>query len=87
MGNTSAAELFHLSSKWEGHLHSGNLSLRQQMHQTETNKTTLSANHKNITGIFIKVDNSMKISTLKTLNPVCVDSSQKSPYCKHTKYL
>lgn len=61
--HTSAAELFHQSSRSEGLLHSGNLSLRQQMHQTATKKTTHSTNHQNIMGIFIMPVKCMKIST------------------------
>ena len=60
---TSAAEPFHRSSRSEGLLHSGNLSLRQQMHQTATEKTTYSANHQNITGIFMMLVKCMKTST------------------------
>jgi len=63
MAHTSAAELCHRSSKSEGLRHSGNLSLRQQMHQTATKKTTLSGNHQIITGIFIMPVKYMKIST------------------------
>jgi hypothetical protein len=33
-GHTSAKGLFHLFSRWEGLLHSGNPFSRQQMHQT-----------------------------------------------------
>jgi hypothetical protein len=48
MGHTSAEGLFHQSSRLEDLRRSGNLSLRQQTHQTATKKTTLSANHQNI---------------------------------------
>jgi hypothetical protein len=41
MGHTSAAELCHQFSKWEGLLHSGNLSSRQQTHQTENNRNNI----------------------------------------------
>ena len=84
MAHTSAAELFHQSSRLVGLLHSGNLSLRQQMHQTATKKTTHSANHQNIMGIFSQVHENIH---LKALYPVCVNSDQKKPYCKHIKYL
>jgi len=66
MAHTSAAELFHRSSRSEGVLHSGNLSLRQQMHQTATKKTTHSANHQNITGIFNMLVKCMKTSTSRS---------------------
>ena len=65
MAHTSAAEFFHRSSRSEGLLHSGNLYLRQQMHQTATTKTTHSAIHKNITGSFTVLVKCMKTPTSK----------------------
>jgi len=65
MAHTSATEIFHQSSRSEGLLHSGNLSLRQQMNQTATKKTIHSANHQIITGIFIMLVKCKKTSTSK----------------------
>jgi hypothetical protein len=46
MGHTSAEELFHQFSRWEGLLHSGNPSSGQQMHQTERNMYIFSYEYK-----------------------------------------
>jgi len=80
MAHTSAAELFHRFIRSEGVLHSENLSLRQQMHQTATTKTTYSANHQNITGICMMQVKCMKTSTSRPYNSYVWILSRKAHF-------
>lgn len=66
MGHTSAAELFHQFSRWEGLLHSGNLSSGPRMPQTERNMYTIfSYTPKYYNRHLITVVKSMKTPYLK----------------------